>query len=450
MGYIIFGCGAVGREALGRIGANQVLCFASNYDYENRRVCGKSVISFTKMVEKYHEDRSVVIVIASGNYHKELEAQTCEAGVSRYFVYQRDAWPGYLLHRAWKSPSCSEIVKNFHLNQYRRIGVYGGANVCLPWADAIQRLNRTAEIFVISADGILDDEIFSRFPTLSLDAAEGEIDCLCVAISRWGDPAAIRDRFLSAPPSYAVADFFDIDRFEPEFHYEGIEKYKDIHKGERIFIIGNGPSLTIDDLNTLHRHGEICMGFNKVYRAYDRTPWRADYLAFSDMLVIEDCEADIPSLPGQIIMADTFHFYGNRRFSNVVYYHMNQEHQYSGQPAYPNFSDDPCQGMYLGYTVVYDIGIQLAAYMGAKEIYLLGVDNSMRNSNVASPENHFISDYNKPEEAEKRQYDFFPEKIEKAYEKAELYSRSHGFRIFNATRGGKVEAFERVDFDSLF
>ena len=37
-----------------------------------------------------------------------------------------------------------------------------------------------------------------------------------------------------------------------------------------------------------------------------------------------------------------------------------------------------------------------------------------------------------------------------AYKKAEIYSRRNDFRIFNATRGGKLEVFERVDFDSLF
>ena len=37
-----------------------------------------------------------------------------------------------------------------------------------------------------------------------------------------------------------------------------------------------------------------------------------------------------------------------------------------------------------------------------------------------------------------------------AYEAAEEFSRELGFRIYNATRGGKLEVFERVDFDSLF
>ena len=37
-----------------------------------------------------------------------------------------------------------------------------------------------------------------------------------------------------------------------------------------------------------------------------------------------------------------------------------------------------------------------------------------------------------------------------AYMSAEPYSRDHGFRIFNATRGGKLEVFERKNFDEVF
>ena len=38
----------------------------------------------------------------------------------------------------------------------------------------------------------------------------------------------------------------------------------------------------------------------------------------------------------------------------------------------------------------------------------------------------------------------------KAYQKAKQYAETHGIKIYNATRGGKLEVFERVDFDSLF
>ena len=36
-----------------------------------------------------------------------------------------------------------------------------------------------------------------------------------------------------------------------------------------------------------------------------------------------------------------------------------------------------------------------------------------------------------------------------AYEYAEKFSREHGFRIYNATRGGFLEKFERVDLDEV-
>ena len=37
-----------------------------------------------------------------------------------------------------------------------------------------------------------------------------------------------------------------------------------------------------------------------------------------------------------------------------------------------------------------------------------------------------------------------------AYEVAKENAEKKGIKIYNATRGGKLEVFERVDFDSLF
>lgn len=37
-----------------------------------------------------------------------------------------------------------------------------------------------------------------------------------------------------------------------------------------------------------------------------------------------------------------------------------------------------------------------------------------------------------------------------AFEKAKEYADGHGIKIYNATRGGKLEVFERVNFDALF
>lgn len=69
--------------------------------------------------------------------------------------------------------------------------------------------------------------------------------------------------------------------------------------------------------------------------------------------------------------------------------------------------------------------------------------------------NHFFEDYISDKSLINkinRQTDLDLERARmmKAYEKAEEYSRKHGFRIYNATRGGNLEVFERVCFDSLF
>lgn len=38
----------------------------------------------------------------------------------------------------------------------------------------------------------------------------------------------------------------------------------------------------------------------------------------------------------------------------------------------------------------------------------------------------------------------------RGYVAAKQYADSHGIKIYNATRGGKLEVFTRVDFGSLF
>ena len=38
---------------------------------------------------------------------------------------------------------------------------------------------------------------------------------------------------------------------------------------------------------------------------------------------------------------------------------------------------------------------------------------------------------------------------EKAYMAAHQYADSHGIKIYNATRGGELEVFERVELDGM-
>ena len=59
-----------------------------------------------------------------------------------------------------------------------------------------------------------------------------------------------------------------------------LRECKDIHKGKRAFIIGNGPSLTKEDLEMLTN--EITFASNRIYKMFDDTEWRPKYFTISD------------------------------------------------------------------------------------------------------------------------------------------------------------------------
>ncbi|MBU0512166.1 MAG: hypothetical protein KJ638_10780, partial [Chloroflexi bacterium] len=69
---------------------------------------------------------------------------------------------------------------------------------------------------------------------------------------------------------------------------------KDIHKGERCFIIGNGPSLKRTDVSKLR--GEFTFGMNRIYLAFPEWGFRTSFLVSVNDLVIEQCVDDFLAL----------------------------------------------------------------------------------------------------------------------------------------------------------
>ena len=84
--------------------------------------------------------------------------------------------------------------------------------------------------------------------------------------------------------------------------------------------------------------------------------------------------------------------------------------------------------------------IEIAVYMGFKEIYLLGCDCSYpKGSKSHVVESGFV-DKNAASN---------PIRMRVGYKCAKDYADSHGIKIYNATRGGELETFERVDLDEI-
>lgn len=234
-----------------------------------------------------------------------------------------------------------------------------------------------------------------------------------------------------------------------------IQKYKNFYDGQRCFIIGNGPSLTIKDLEKLKEFGEISIASNSIYNLFPNTEWRPTIYTVHDFQEIKKTREKISAVKTElkiVAMSASGRIYD---VDGAILLRLIEPKR----EGY--FSDDISKCVYDGGTVTY-VSLQCAVYMGFKEIILLGVDHSFAREQTKDGKmiinnkikNHFqnyqTDDFwgngQKDEEAVVFPLDFATD----AFITARHYADEHGVKILNATRGGKLEVFERVDFDSLF
>lgn len=230
-----------------------------------------------------------------------------------------------------------------------------------------------------------------------------------------------------------------------------IKNFKDIHKGKRCFIIGNGPSLRISDLEKLKN--EVTFAANKIFVAFEDTEWRPTYYCLQDFVLINEEVDKIEGIKAQakFIAGNELVDKGNY-LKDCIYFFLNLK-QFN--PKLPLFSQNPAKWIYEGYTVTY-AEIQLAVYMGFTEIYLLGVDHNYAKmidsqGNVVETDagNYFSDKYLHNQSFGKELNYPNLDNSSLAYIAAEKYTREHGIKVYNATRGGKLETFQRIDFDTL-
>jgi hypothetical protein len=236
------------------------------------------------------------------------------------------------------------------------------------------------------------------------------------------------------------------------FPYSTNGKYlkalKNIHRNKRCFIIGNGPSLAAGDLNKL-KH-EITFAFNRIYYIFEKTEWRPTYYCSEDNKTIFKSKEEINDLAIENkFFPMNFPRDYNIHFNNAKYFIF----KFADRSIEPNFSQDIVKGIYWGNTVAYT-AIQIAVYMGIKEIYLLGVDHNF--SKMVNDKGEIIIDKNAKdyfsEKYNNDKEDLYIPNVEvstRAYQAAKKFADQHNIKIYNATRGGKLEVFERVDFDQI-
>lgn len=243
---------------------------------------------------------------------------------------------------------------------------------------------------------------------------------------------------------YNSGYFFYKKKYSDGNYKKIFEKLKDSKKGKQCFIIGNGPSLKSEDLDKLVN--EDCFGANEIHRIFDKTVWRPKYYVITDRYSKTTPE-ELASLDVNTVFLGDYYC----RFNNVLrkeyiclHQHINlDDNKYK-------FSDDISRKIVLSPTVSY-ASMQIAAYMGYSEVYLLGFDHNYTFE--FAPDGSVIK-------TEKESTHFFkddvPEDIvgnvlgmTRSYEAFRDYAEKKGITVKNITRGGKLEVFERADFDKV-
>jgi hypothetical protein len=203
------------------------------------------------------------------------------------------------------------------------------------------------------------------------------------------------------------------------------EELKNAYEGDSCFILGNGNSLANEDSKFLK--SMPCFGTNRIYLKLI-----PDFYVVVNPMVAEQYKSDIEKMPTLKFVTDKVEIPG------CVPLH--------STPA-RIFSRSPEKHIYEGYTVTY-VCMQLAYYMGFREVFLFGVDHSYKfkgepNETLVAEgkdPNHFDPDYftggklwNAPDLAES----------EKSYTIAKRVFEADHRKIYNCTPGSKLDVFER-------
>lgn len=245
-----------------------------------------------------------------------------------------------------------------------------------------------------------------------------------------------------------------------------LKRYKNIHEGERCFIIGNGPSLTVEDLEKLS--GEITFASNKIHMLYNQTKWRPTYYGFIDTELAKHNFNNFIKYNSNIFTCDEciniMKLYGYKKDNKVMkirykWYSKKIPKGKDGK-AHQRYRTDLLNYSYPITATVTSFLFELAIYMGIKEIYFIGVDNNYKTDKKSKDSQHFVKGYVTGKEKKRMDdailnehkifgFESIKEYFNDSYKQMKLFADKNGIKVFNATRGGKLEVFKRIVLEDV-
>jgi len=219
-----------------------------------------------------------------------------------------------------------------------------------------------------------------------------------------------------------------------------LKTFKDLHEGERCFLVANGPSLKKMDLSFLNK--EISFGLNRIYLGYDKYAFTNTYLVSINNLVLKQFHEELKKLDiVKFINWDARKLFKDR--SDIYYIYK----RFFGS----SFGKEMHNSLTPAATVTY-AALQIIYYMGFTEVIIIGMDHNFTSrSKIPNTkeirtekvdENHFHPDYfpkgSKWETPDLKSSEYFYSISRDVFEK-------DCRKIIDCTVGGKCTIFQKGD-----
>lgn len=230
-----------------------------------------------------------------------------------------------------------------------------------------------------------------------------------------------------------------------------LERFRRRHRGERCFVIGNGPSLRRQDLAPLA--GEATFVTNHFYLHPAIAALRPTYycsadLSFFDHRIHPRWADDLARLPASTVLFLPVELRRAVRATRVrtraAVHYLRCDRQREIWRA-GRMPVDPTGILATGDSVILDFCLPLAHFMGFAEVYLLGCDTDYDAPDEAT---HFYT-VRTPSRSRAYHRDVWLGNVTTSYAVARQVFETSGRRIFNATAGGRLEVFPRVPLASV-
>lgn len=223
-----------------------------------------------------------------------------------------------------------------------------------------------------------------------------------------------------------------------------LQAFHNIHRGERCFIMGTGPSLRAMNLAPLQH--EYTIGVNRLYLLFPELGFTTTYFTAMDPHFMRLYADDIATLTMPCFLL----WFGRQYIAPAPNYVWIHDH------PRPHFTTDPTRWMWGSQTVTFT-ALQLAYYMGFEQVILIGVDHSFA-APVPQPAGHaavpvphagdyFTSTYVAHDTRNMAARNL--KQWELAYELARTAYERDGREVLDATVGGKLRVFPKVAYETL-